>query len=173
MSFFRPTALKTTAAALAVALTALTLPAGAQAGSWESRHWDGHRGYYGDRGWDRPRGYYGHRHHHRRDRDDAGAAVAAGVVGLAAGTLLGSALTAPRAAPVYVEPAPVYAAPPPVYVEPAPVYAVPARNPLVVYDARPAPWTPEWYAYCSSKYRSFDANSGTYQPYNGPRQLCQ
>ena len=37
----------------------------------------------------------------------------------------------------------------------------------------PAPWTDEWYAYCSAKYRSFDPSTGTYQPYSGPRRLCQ
>jgi hypothetical protein len=30
-----------------------------------------------------------------------------------------------------------------------------------------------WYDYCASRYRSFDPRSGTYQPYNGPRQLCR
>ncbi|WP_026379708.1 BA14K family protein [Afifella pfennigii] len=58
----------------------------------------------------------------------------------------------------------VYAPPPP----PPVVYA-----PAPVYAARPAPWTPEWYAYCASKYRSFDPASGTFQPYRGPRQLCR
>src|SRR5690606_38108133 len=58
-----------------------------------------------------------------RHRHDAGAAIAAGVIGLAAGTIVGSALAAPRPAePVYVgRPYPVYAPPPPVYA-PAPVY---------------------------------------------------
>jgi BA14K-like protein len=39
--------------------------------------------------------------------------------------------------------------------------------------ARPQPWSDEWYAYCSAKYRSFDPGSGTYQPNNGPRRLCR
>lgn len=37
----------------------------------------------------------------------------------------------------------------------------------------PEPWSDEWYAYCASKYRSFDPDSGTFQPYNGPRRLCR
>ena len=46
-----------------------------------------------------------------------GCGVAAGVVGgLAAGAIVGSAITNSR--PVYVEPAPVYAPPPPGYAEP-------------------------------------------------------
>ncbi len=51
------------------------------------------------------------------------------------------------------------------------VYVAPA--PVVVYDERPAPWTDEWYDYCSWKYRSFDPASGTFQPYRGGRRLCR
>ena len=61
-----------------------------------------------------------------------------------------------------------------VYVGPnGPDQSYGLRTPVVVYDDRPAPWTREWYAYCSSKYRSFDPASGTFQPYHGPRQLCR
>ncbi|MCQ8781494.1 BA14K family protein [Mangrovibrevibacter kandeliae] len=41
------------------------------------------------------------------------------------------------------------------------------------YAGHPRPWTREWYRYCSARYRSFDARSGTFQPYHGPRQLCR
>ena len=58
---------------------------------------------------------------------------------------------------------PYYYAPPPVaYYPPAPSYAY-----------APAPWSPAWYSYCSQRYRSFDPRSGTFQPYRGPRRLCQ
>jgi hypothetical protein len=61
-----------------------------------------------------------------------------------------------------------------VYVGPGgPAQSYGVRAPVVVYDDRPAPWTREWYAYCTSKYRSFDPPSGTFQPYHGPRQLCR
>lgn len=101
----------------------------------------------GHRGWHGG----GYHHYHHRHRDHGGAA-AAGIFGLAAGALLGSALAQPR----YYAPPP----PPPVYY-PAPVtYA-------------PAPWTADWYAYCASKYRSFDAGSGTYVTYSGVRRVCQ
>ena len=63
-----------------------------------------------------------------------------------------------------------YAPPPPVYYKPArPHYAPPP----VAHRYAPEPWTPEWYAYCSQRYRSFDPRSGTFQPYHGPRRLCQ
>jgi len=33
-------------------------------------------------------------------------------------------------------------------------------------------WTPEWQAYCTSKFRSFDPRSGTYLGYDGQRHFC-
>lgn len=107
----------------------------------------------------------GHRNH-------AGEAVAAGVIGLAAGAVLGSALTAPQAPPP-----PVYYAPPPVRYAPPPprVYYAPPPPPPVYYAPvrSYAPWTPEWAAYCARKYRSFDPRSGTYITYRGEERFCQ
>jgi len=163
MSLLSSAAPKAIAATLAMAVVATSLPSTASADQW--RH----------------RGHHGYSHHHHRGGGDGGAALAAGVFGLAAGAILGSALApapvyaAPPPRPVYVAPRPVYVTPPPVYVEPQPVYRA-AGNPMVVYDdvaAGPTPWTPEWYIYCKSKYRSFDADSGTFQPYEGPRRLCR
>ncbi|WP_294642406.1 BA14K family protein [uncultured Aureimonas sp.] len=37
----------------------------------------------------------------------------------------------------------------------------------------PAPFTGPWYRYCETRYRSFDPESGTYQPSSGPRRLCR
>ena len=75
---------------------------------------------------------------------------------------------------VYVQPAARVYGPQPVYAgSGGPDYAYAARGPVVSYGGRPAPWTPEWYAYCNSKYRSFDPASGTFQPYHGPRRLCR
>ncbi len=128
--------LKSIAAAAAVSVGALSFATAADAGP--------------RRGWG-PGPYHGpvvvHRHNN-------GGAVAAGIIGgLAVGTILGSALSAPR-----------YAAPP--------AYgAVPVYDAVPVYG--PAPWSPDWYAYCASKYRSFDAASGTYLGYDGRRHLCQ
>lgn len=82
--------------------------------------------------------------------------VGAGIAGgLAAGAIIGSALSRPR----YV--APRYYAPPPAYY-PAPV---------VTY--RPAPWTPAWYNYCHAKYRSFNPNTGYFLAYSGQYKFCR
>ena len=71
------TILKGLALAALVGLSALTLPATAEAGrGWGGHGWGGH-GYYGGRGWGGP-GYWG-----------------AGLIGLGVGAAIGSALAAP------------------------------------------------------------------------------
>lgn len=89
-----------------------------------------------------------HRHHHHGD------AVAAGIFGLAAGALLSGAFSQPR----YYR----YYAPAPVYVPEAPVY----------YYGRPEPWTPEWYASCDRRYRSFNPETGYFLGYDGDYHFC-
>jgi hypothetical protein len=82
-------------------------------------------------------------------------ALLAGVAGFAVGTLFGNAAARPRYyGPVYAAP------PPPVVYQPIPVYYA------------PAPWSPEWYAYCARKYQSFDAASGTFLGFDGYRHVC-
>ena len=136
-----------------------------------------------------------------KHRDRAIAAGAIGVVaGMIIG---GALSQPGYAAPVYVDPDPVYVAPEPYYepaYRPAPrpyyrervtveertYYRSPRHNRYhsqiyynqapsydAGYDYRPQPWSDEWYAYCASKYRSFDPDSGTFQPNRGPRQLCR
>lgn len=41
------------------------------------------------------------------------------------------------------------------------------------YGGRPEPWTGEWYAYCSAKYRSFNPNTGMYLTYSGRYRMCR
>ncbi|WP_061931094.1 BA14K family protein [Aureimonas sp. AU22] len=154
--------------ALAVALALTMVPAalpsttplvGVTAAKADPYYRYGHGGFRGGHGWNRGRGYYGGgpryygggpRYGYRDRgyrRHNGGAAIAGAIVGLGVGAAIASA-----AQPRYVERAPRY-------------YAAPAY--------RAAPWTREWYNYCSQRYRSFDPRSGTFQPYNGPRQLCR
>jgi hypothetical protein len=100
-----------------------------------------------------------HRHHH--GGNGAGIA-AAGIFGLAAGALVGSALAQPRYYDYY-EPAPVYVAPPP----PPVVY-----QPSQVYYQRPSPWTPAWYQYCGQRYGSFNPQTGYFLGYDGDYHFC-
>lgn len=96
-------------------------------------------------------GGWGHHHYYRGG--SGGSAAAAGIIGFATGAIVGSALSQPR---YYAPP------PPPVYYQPQPVY----------YGA-PAPWTPAWYSYCSSKYRSFNPSTGTFLGYDGRYHFCR
>ena len=100
---------------------------------------------------------YGPRHHNR------GNAVAAGIVGLATGAIIGSALSQPS------RPQVIYQAPPPppvAYQPAAPQYYAPAPRP--VYQ----PWTQGWYQYCANQYRSFNPRTGTFRGYDGQDHFC-
>jgi hypothetical protein len=77
----------------------------------------------------------------------------AGLLGFGVGAIVGSALT-PRE--VYVVPPP----PPPAY------YYGP-----VSYG--PPPWTPDWYAYCSSRYQRFNPRTGYFIGLDGYPRFCR
>jgi len=132
-----------------------------------------------------------------------GSVAAAGIIGFAAGAVLGSALSGPRyygGGYGYYRPRAYYA--PRVYYAPRRHYApqryyaprYPDRSygyvnrssgtvitphvPAPVYNRapvryRPAQWTPEWIAYCSRKYRSFNPRTGTYTAYSGRVRQCR
>jgi hypothetical protein len=102
--------------------------------------------------------------HHRHHNGDA---LAAGVLGLAAGALIVGALNNPQ--PRYYDPGyddyDGYARPAPVrryYVQPRVVYA----------DRYAEPWTREWYEYCSDRYRTFNSRSGTFTGNDGEQHFC-
>ncbi|EKF17271.1 BA14K family protein [Nitratireductor pacificus] len=115
----------------------------------------------------------GHRHRHHRGNSDA---VAAGVIGLAAGAIVGGLLSESRSGGrVYIDP-PYRAYPDHYRVQrdyyEEPRYYRPRVRPTYYRDAM-EPWSREWYRYCSNRYRSFDARSGTFMGYDGRRHFCQ
>ncbi|MCB8839636.1 BA14K family protein [Aurantimonas sp. VKM B-3413] len=122
---------------------------------WHHRggHHDGwnrgyHRGYRGDRGW---------RHH------NDGAALAAGIGGLALGALIGGAVASPR----YYGPgyAPDY-----YYGRPVPVERV-----YPLHRVRPGvrSVSAEHVAACARHYKSYDARTDTFLGYDGRRHYCR
>lgn len=143
---------RTVAMAMVMAVGALSLPADASAGDRGYRHYGGGHGKH----------FHSRRHHHgghrgkRHRNNNAGAAVAAGIIGLTIGTIIGSSASRP-----YYQPRHVYRQRQPVY------------QPVRQYAAAPRPYTGEWYRYCAGKYRSFDAQSGTFLSYSGVRKLCR
>jgi hypothetical protein len=134
--------LKSAVLSAVVGATALTTMTTANADDWRWRH---------------------HRHHHSN-----GDALAAGVLGLAAGAIIGGALASPP--PDYYEPR--YVVREPTYYEPR--YVV-RRAPVRQYYRSGyglEPWTRAWYEYCSDRYRSFDARTGTFTGYDGEQHFC-
>jgi hypothetical protein len=91
--------------------------------------------------------YYGHRHrhhgHHHRRNNVGGALAAGAAIGIIGGII------ASQAQPRYYEPAPVYR---------APAYGGPGGD---------------FHAYCFSKYKSYDPESGTFLGYDGYRHPCE
>lgn len=126
----------------------------------------------GDRHY-RSRGGTVHHHHYHTEKKrhkNAEAALIGGAVGLAAGVIIGDSLNRPvYERPSYYRPRVVY--------ETRPVYRRRVRERVYyepVYTYRPPrPWTSAWYDYCEAKYRSFDPESGTFQPHRGSRRLCR
>ncbi|MEE2952789.1 MAG: BA14K family protein [Pseudomonadota bacterium] len=162
MSIFKSLTVKTLAVARALSLAPATMPAGMQlpgVGISQAKadpYWRGgrhyrHGGYRGHRGY---RGYRGYRHHRRNDA--AAAAIIGGIVGLGVGAAIASQPRYNR-----YEPRPLYRVRPARQHYVAPAYGAPPRG------------SGAWYRYCAAKYRSFDARSGTYQPYHGPRRVCR
>ena len=116
------------------------------------------------------------RHHHSSNGD----AIAAGVLGLATGAIIAGALSNPR--PAYADDGYYndgyyndgYYEQRRYYVRPAPVRNYYPARPQVVYNDGYAlePWTREWVRYCSDRYRTFDARSGTFTGYDGQQHFC-
>ncbi|MGX5829262.1 BA14K family protein [Mesorhizobium sp. 43Arga] len=99
-----------------------------------------------------------------------GDAVAAGVLGLAAGAVIVSGLTNDRPPPRDYYDGDHYHRD--VLVRPAPVRRYYAQPQVVYADRYAEPWTREWCVYCSNHYRSFNARTGTFTGYDGEQHFC-
>ena len=116
-------------------------------------------------------------------------ALIGGVVGLATGVILGSAITnnQPPNRPIYIDrysrtPSVYddryvherhYAPRRDVYIEYYRKKVVPTyREPYGVKRVTVEPWTGTWFDYCSSRYRSFNPRTGTYVGHDGKSRFC-
>lgn len=130
-------------AVLSVAVAATTLAALPAANAGD-RYWRNHHGG------------------HDRYRSNNGADLAAaGILGLAAGALVVGLAAQNNPEPVYDN---YYRKP-----RPRPVREYPET---AYYQGSYEPWSRGWYEYCSDRYRSFDAQSGTFMGYDGREHFC-
>lgn len=107
--------------------------------------------------------------HHRRHHN--GDAIAAGVLGLAAGALIGGALANDQP-PAYSDRYYDDGYDRDVVVRPAPVRRYYAEPQVVYADRYAEPWTRGWYEYCSDRYRSFNSRTGTFTGNDGEQHFC-
>lgn len=165
---------------------------GHHSSNWNKRSHRNFHNHYG-RGKHGVHAYNQKRHHQtKRKKRSKGDLIAAGVIGLALGAIIASESSKNRRAPqqVYRQPAPqptyqydnygqsytqqhiprersyntAPQAPTTRYNEPE---VITYRN-----DASLEPWTPGWREWCSNRYRSFNAQSGTFRGFDGLDHFC-
>lgn len=118
-----------------------------------------------------------HIHEHRVTRDNSGDTLAAGVLGLAAGAILGNVLKKPEQPQVVYQQVPqsqrVYQQVPQVVYQQIPqnqvIYEVQSTT---TYQQLQQPWTHGWLQYCKKRYRSFNPQTGTFRGYDGLDHFC-
>ncbi|UNE53732.1 BA14K family protein [Bartonella machadoae] len=93
------------------------------------------------------------------NRDNSGDTLAAGVLGLAAGAILGNILKQPA--------------------QPQVIYQIPPQNQVVYQVQESVEYLPleqtskaQWLEYCTKNYRSFNPKTGTFRGYDGLDHVC-
>lgn len=104
----------------------------------------------GGGGWRPPGGMIPWGGHHGPSYGNAGGALIGGILGYIIGREV-----APEPAPVIIEAQP-------------PEIAVAQADGVITLK----PWTTEWYDYCNTKWRTFDAKTGFYQGADGVKHFC-
>lgn len=173
---------KTTAIVLAASVFAGGLLPVAQASAGHKQRAHAHQGgHYGYR--QKPRRHQPR--HVQRKRNNNGDLVAAGVIGLALGAIIASEANRnkqPRY-DAYRQPAPQptyqydnYGQRVPLDYYQAPAQQAPRYNQpeVITYEDSVSlePWTPGWREWCSNRYRSFNAQTGTFRGYDGFDHFC-
>ncbi|MEM1375899.1 MAG: BA14K family protein [Pseudomonadota bacterium] len=150
-----------TAAAMIAAPLMAAMPTTASAGE---RHWNGHRWVFHNHHGHKIRKHRKHRNHAQLD-SNKGLGIALGVLGT---VVVLDALNKSQTYRAPVQPRYNYNHVPHNAYPPAPT-----SNPQVVYHSQSLePWTPGWRAWCEQRYRSFNANTGTYRGYDGYDHFC-
>ncbi|WP_142416378.1 BA14K family protein [Bartonella massiliensis] len=118
-----------------------------------------------------------HIHEHHVTRDNSGDALATGILGLAAGAILGNVLKKPEQPQVIYQPVPQRQV---IYQEVPQVIYQQVPESQVIYEVQSTvtgqplqqPWTRGWLQYCKKKYRSFNPQTGTFRGYDGRDHFC-
>lgn len=141
------------------------------------------RGYHGVDNYqnelERQRQHAQRAHKQRKNKKRAKrAAIAAGIIGLAAGAIIASQASKNRRQQGYTS----YSAPTPLpnYQNSRPQaqsldnYSNNDGPNVVTFNdtASLEPWTPGWREWCSNRYRSFNASTGTYRGFDGLDHFC-
>lgn len=103
--------------------------------------------------WDKSnRGHRSHRGHRSQRRHyDNSDSIALGILGLGAAAIIGGAIAnSNNSRQIYQQPS----------------------APRAVSGGRYEPWSRSWFQYCSNKFRSFNASTGTYRGYDGRDHFC-
>ncbi|WP_394688299.1 BA14K family protein [Hoeflea sp.] len=116
-------------------------------GSYKHKSWK-HHNY---RGHGKQRHVY--RGHSNKD------AVALGIIGLGVGAIIGGAIANSHNSPRVIH-------------RPVPNVRHYGQPRVVNGGGSFEPWTKSWFRYCSNKYRSFNASTGTYRGYDGRDHFC-
>ena len=130
----------------ATALAPLTVSADAGDRRGDRQHFRNHA--------DSPRFHNRRKPNHQRiirRHDDNGSAIALGIIGLGAAAIIGGAIANSN--------------------NPRVIYQQPSA-PRAVSGGRYEPWSRSWFQYCSNKFRSFNASTGTYRGYDGRDHFC-
>ncbi|EJF78696.1 BA14K-like protein [Candidatus Bartonella washoeensis] len=106
-----------------------------------------------------------HIHEHHVNRNNSGDTLAAGIIGLAAGAILGNILKQPEQPQIVYQTVPQNRV---VYQQ------IPQSQ--VIYEIQSEttyqPWTTDWLNYCKQRYRSFNPKTGTFRGYDGLDHFC-
>ncbi|WP_455481652.1 BA14K family protein [Bartonella sp. B35(2025)] len=107
--------------------------------------------------------------HNPQISNNASDTLAAGILGLAAGAVLGNILKQPQ------QPQIIYQAPPRnqvIYQKEPQKQVVYQAQQTTGYQPIQQPWTAGWLEYCKKKYRSFNPKTGTFRGYDGLDHFC-
>ncbi|WP_273789188.1 BA14K family protein [Bartonella sp. ML70XJBT] len=141
----------------------------------EHRHFERRTYHYSERN---TTTHHHHTHKHYKTRSNSGEALAAGILGFAAGVVLNNVFKKPEQPQtqiIYQNPQ----HPQVIYQEVPQVVYQPVLQNQVIYEVQSTTYQPlqqsdthNWLQYCKKKYRSFNPETGTFRGRDGQEYIC-